>query len=471
MSPRKDAAKTIAKRFVKPLSNRSNLNIANSKGIFNTSNNYQNPFNNKVIPVTNQRQVDVANKRKSPTNFIYPPLRQTSNPVGDATSKFINSNPEVLDSYNRNRLILDGILKLNPDLKTNKGITPTMNTIQRNVVKTLGYPKLPRLSIGQNPAAVKLVDKLFLNNQAIESPAIIKELTKLDSKYKDLSANNISDYLKANYPNMRNFNPKTDAEKRLADNIKNKKKQLLDDRVGNPYGKLSSTGIERLRNEALPIFKKISADQNSVLQGLHPALIANRTKREGKITLNTPYRNNRHIAFENKAKELMEQKNSIISNLDYNNMHLLSNINNQISKLNNEMSLLGLSSKLNNPRLTGDEYFGSIYPNLNTLYKSVKGPPGGIGPNVTGKDTTGFNMGGLASLLGNKALQRMAQLLNPKQLKMLTDTKFKGTNPMNSPKNIRQMKLDNYLKDNFNATTNYPYKRSSVPGPRSSGGR
>ena len=116
----------------------------------------------------------------------------------------------------------------------------------------------------------------------------------------------------------------------------------------------------------------------------------------------------------------MEQKNSIISNLDYNNMHLLSNINNQISKLNNEMSLLGLSSKLNNPRLTGDEYFGSIYPNLNTLYKSVKGPKGGIGPNVTGKDIGGFNMGGLASMLGRNELQGMAKSLSPKQVKMLT---------------------------------------------------
>ncbi len=86
---------------------------------------------------------------------------------------------------------------------------------------------------------------------------------------------------------------------------------------------------------------------------------------------------------------------------------------------------------------------------------------------------TGMNLnaGGLVALLGSKALQRMAQLLSPKQLKMLTDTKFKGTNPTNSPKNIRQVKLDNYLKDNFNATTNYPYKRSSVPGPRSSGDR
>ena len=80
-----------------------------------------------------------------------------------------------------------------------------------------------------------------------------------------------------------------------------------------------------------------------------------------------------------------------------------------------------------------------------------------------------LNAGGLVSMLGSKALQRMAQLLSPKQLKMLTDTKFKGTNPMNSPKNIRKIKLDNYLKDKFNATTNYPFKRSSVPGPRSSG--
>ena len=404
------------KRLLKPKRPVGGSNFRFPSPITNSSN-----INTKIVtPVTNQRQVDVANKRKSPTNFIYPPFRQTSNPVGEDTSKFINSNPEVLDSYNRNRLILDGILKLNPNLKTNKGITPTMNTIQRNVVKTLGYPKLPRLSIGQNPAAVKLVDKLFLNNQAIESPAIIKELTKLDSKYKDLSANNISDYLKANYPNMRDFNPKTPVEQRLADNIKNKKKQLLDDRVGNPYGKLSSTGIDRLRNKALPIFKKISNDQTSVLQGLHPALIANRTKPEGKITPSTPYRNNRHIAFENEAKALMEQKNSIISNLDYNNMHLLSNINNKISKLNDRMSSLGLSSKLNNPRLTGDEYFGGIYPNLNTLYKSVKGPKGGIGPNVTGKDIPGFNMGGLISMLSRDELQGMAKSLSPKQVKMLT---------------------------------------------------
>ena len=86
---------------------------------------------------------------------------------------------------------------------------------------------------------------------------------------------------------------------------------------------------------------------------------------------------------------------------------------------------------------------------------------------------TGMNLnaGGLVSMLGSKALQRMAQLLSPKQLKMLTDTKFKGTNPMNSPKNIRQMKLDNYLRDKYSATTNYPYKRSSVPGPRLSGDR
>ena len=82
-----------------------------------------------------------------------------------------------------------------------------------------------------------------------------------------------------------------------------------------------------------------------------------------------------------------------------------------------------------------------------------------------------LNAGGLVALLGSKALQRMAQLLSPKQLKMLTDTKFKGTNPMNSPKNIRQTKLDDYLRDKYSATTNYPYKRSSVPGPRSSGDR
>ena len=63
MSQRKDVAKIIAKRFIKPSTNRPNLNIANSKGIFNTSNNYQSPFNNKVIPMTNQREINLANNR------------------------------------------------------------------------------------------------------------------------------------------------------------------------------------------------------------------------------------------------------------------------------------------------------------------------------------------------------------------------------------------------------------------------
>ena len=350
----------------------------------------------------------------------YPFIRANNNLVAEASSKYINSNPGILDLINRNKVIQEGILKLDPNLKTRSGAEVSSRLVGKSITNVLGYPRLPILSIRQDPAAVKLVDKLFLNNKGIQSPALIKELTKLDPKYKDLGSARVAEYLNTTYPNMRDFNPKTPAEQRLADNIKSKKKKQLDDRSVNPYGKLSSTGIDRLRNEALPIFKKISNDQTTVLEGLHPALIANRTKPEGKITLNTPYRNKKHITFENEAKALMEQKNSIISNLDYNNMHLLSNINNKISKLNDRMSSLGLSSKLNNPRLPGDEYFGSIYPNLNTLYKSVKGPKGGIGPNVTGKDIPGFNMGGLMSMLSRDELQGMAKSLSPKQVKMLT---------------------------------------------------
>ena len=349
----------------------------------------------------------------------YPSIRANNNLVAEASSKYINSNPGILDLTNRNKVIQEGILKLDPNLKTRSGGEVTPHVVGKNITKVLGYPNIPFLRISNNPAAIKKIDELVLNNREITGSAIKKELAKLDPKYEKLHRSAVSEYLLTNYGKqseglMRNFKPpKTSQEKLVRDRLKNKKKKELDDRS-------VSTGIERLRTKVLPTFKKIGNDQTSVLQGLHPALIANRTKPEGKITLSTPYRNNRHIFLENEAKKLMEQKNSIISNLDSNNMHLLSDVNNKLSNLNNQMSSLGLSSKLNNPRLPGDEYFGSIYPNLNTLYKSVKGPKGGIGPNVTGKDIPGFNMGGLISMLSRDELQGMAKSLSPKQVKMLT---------------------------------------------------
>jgi len=352
-------------------------------------------------------------------NLNYPPIRATNNLVAEASSKYINSNPGILDLTNRNKVIQEGILKLDPNLRTRSGAEVTPHVVGKNINKVLGYPNIPFLRISNNPAAVKKIDELVLNNKAITDSAVKKELTKLDPKYEKLNRNTVSEYLLTNYGKqseglMRNFTPrKTSQEKLVSNRLKNKKKKELDDRS-------VSTGIERLRTKVLPTFKKIGNDQTSVLQGLHPALIANRTQPEGKITLSTPHRNNKHIFLENKAKKLMEQKNYIISNLDSNNMHLLSDVNNKLSNLNNQMSSLGLSSKLNNPRLPGDEYFGSIYPNLNTLYKSVKGPKGGIGPNVTGKTKPGFNMGGLISMLGRNELQGMAKSLSPKQVKMLT---------------------------------------------------
>ena len=114
----------------------------------------------------------------------------------------------------------------------------------------------------------------------------------------------------------------------------------------------------------------------------------------------------------------MEQKNAIVSNLNDGNMHVLSYVNNQIKNVSDQMSRLGLESKLMNEATGKFNYFGNLYPNVSTLYKSVKGPPGGIGPSVTEKGF-GFAQGGLVSLLKDKSLQRMAKNLIPKQFSIL----------------------------------------------------
>ena len=371
----------------------------------------------KVTPVTNQRQVNVANNKGQKIN--YPPFSMRENKFGDEVSRYINSNEGILSLKNRNKQIADALNVSHPFLTTRTGKPITSNAVGKTITGSLGYPKLTKSFITDNPLAVDKVKELVTSNTSIKSPAIIKELIKIDKNYKELTPQSITDYLNRNFPNIRTT--KSTTEQNAVRNKKAKIQAELDDLMGNSYGKISSTGIANLRDKVAPIFKKITAEpKGNILEGLHPALLANRTKPEAKVTISTPYRNSRHYKLENEVKKLMEQKNSIISNLDSNNMHLLSDVNNKISNLNNQMSLLGLSSKLNNPRLAGDEYFGSIYPNLNTLYKSVKGQKGGIGPNVTGKDIPGFNMGGLISMLSKNELQGMAKSLSPKQVKMLT---------------------------------------------------
>jgi hypothetical protein len=349
----------------------------------------------------------------------YPGIRKIDNPVAHETSRYINSNPEILFNRNRNKVIADAINKTHLEekgtiLTTRKGSPVNRNVISKTITQNLGYPKLPKLSITENPRAADKIEELFTADTNIKSPAIKKELIKIDSKYKDLTPQSITDYLKRVFPGQRTTI--STAEENARRNLKTQIKAELDDPV-------ASAGIERLRSSMGPFFSKIvdKSQSKNVLEGGHPAQLVNRVQPEGKTFITTPFRNSAQNKLENEAKRLMEQKNAIVATLSPNDsasMSMLKNINNQIETVSDKMSRLGLESKLKNEATGKFQYFGNLYPNVSTLYKSVKGPPGGIGPSVTGRGF-GFAQGGLVSLLKDKSLQKMAKNLIPKQFSIL----------------------------------------------------
>jgi hypothetical protein len=79
-----------------------------------------------------------------------------------------------------------------------------------------------------------------------------------------------------------------------------------------------------------------------------------------------------------------------------------------------------------------------------------------------------FAAGGLASMIGRKAIKKIAKKLSEKDLKLLMGSFFKGTKPLMGPKYKREMKLAQHLKDKYGKETTWPYVKSKVPGPKSS---
>ena len=439
MSPRKDAAKTIAKRFVKPSSNRSNLNIANSKGIFNTSNNYQNPFNNKVIPVTNQREINLANNR----------------------GYFIKNNTGERD-FDK------AIKQFNPNKKTilndNKTKETYMNTGIAQIFANRQYPGL-NISKDEIPTATKnfvgMTDKQIAEYKAYKNSLQAAHPLMSDSR-KQLP-NQMLPYVE--YPSF------------LTTGYRNMGSHKFYENRLNSYLDKKSTLVDKFKN------KEISKGQFLMDKSGLDLSIKNTTRDMRKLGLES-------MIFD-KANNKFKYYGGLYDNMAqlYKNMGDDYFLQNPTAIVPSDVSSKYFQTLMGYPKPTIKTSINKKGEFVEKDAKDAMKIGKGEWWSDRGRDNFGgywrtkapfmknrgsnqnLNAGGLVALLGNKALQRMAQLLSPKQLKMLTDTKFKGTNPMNSPKNIRQIKLDNYLRDKYSATTNYPYKRSSVPGPRSSGDR
>jgi len=78
-----------------------------------------------------------------------------------------------------------------------------------------------------------------------------------------------------------------------------------------------------------------------------------------------------------------------------------------------------------------------------------------------------YATGGLASMIGKKALKKIAKKLSEKDLKLLMGSFFKDTKPLMSPKNLREARIKKYLAGK-GATKKWQYVKSEVPGPKSS---
>ena len=358
----------------------------------------------------------------------YPATRNAPNPIEDAVSNYFKANPNVLARSNRGIIVTEHIKETKPNLKTRKGNEITSNVVNKTITN-LGYDKLPRLSITENPRAVALVSKLLKNDPTISSTVIRNELSKIDPKYSGLLNESIVKYLNRNHPGQREW--KSSEQLRADQKVRHEMMAAMDDAAG-------SQGIVSLQETVSPKFKDILAP-GQTLSGAHPTLIKYRTQGdipigqknyeamlksgeaipEAKSFLTTAWRNNQHTKLENQLKTLMDQKNAMASNLNFrnpNSMKAYDAIKSDITGVTDQMSRLGLESKLWNQAKNRYDYFGELYgknqsPML-SLWKSIINPNIAKGP--------GYVKGGLVSLLRNKPLQKMARNLIPKQFSILT---------------------------------------------------
>ena len=311
----------------------------------------------------------------------YPATRKT--PVSPAKNKMIELVEEKgVDFYNtpkgRKQLFIDVKKSLPRNYKTRKDTPLTAKHLNDMMTELYGSAIKIGPSIFKNPKAVKLIDNLMTNNPSIKTPEIKQQLIDIDPVYKDIKDQSIRDYLKRTYKKGTRTT-KTDTTSGAA---REKMRQAMDDPKG-------SANIASLRDRIASYFDDIlekgkTRQGGQKLAGAHPTQIKFRTKgdtpitqknyeemlqsgkaiKEAKTFITTTHRNNRHIALENSAKNLMNKKNKLLENFNYKNktdMTKYKKIESDIIKVKNEMKKLGLQSKLYNPRIKRYEYFGKLY--------------------------------------------------------------------------------------------------------------
>ena len=148
-----------------------------------------------------------------------------------------------------------------------------------------------------------------------------------------------------------------------------------------------------------------------------------------------------------------------------------------LSKMGDIYKQAGIRSILPSPTgkkmILGEHNVEQQIDYLTKLLSRRQSPFAGLNKKQIQKILTGYNKGGVVNgyaaggigRLGFKLLQKLAKKLSPKEMQMLLGTQFKGTNPLTSPKHLREERIKEYLAGK-GATKRWQYMKSKIPGPK-----
>ena len=421
----------------------------------------------------------------------------------------LNQQTKSLKNYERQRSLKD---------KRRNTILNAWNLITKGAPKIKGLPLFPKQSLGGGPFGNPSTNKMLLNMQqenpltfpfqnigSSQTNKLIRKLRNVDpprpgysghsalkrpTYMDDINSTKADAYLRELIPNYAELGNMTGAEKKIAKQYISelwrsregfrtgmhsldahnflkflRKQDFLNPRSKEYFGASKEYEDYVLTRLAQPKGKDLAHD----VATLNPAGKSDAPPFSGGEIGRTQFLDPNINSSSQKTKESQGLK-SLLSNKK------------DLAKIDQEMIDQNIRTTLVNPdEVYTDEELLKFYLNQDKIKQKFKNvdinvdienylsegyyPMGGwkeLGFNKGGK-VDGYAAGGIGRI-GIKLLAKLAKKLSPKEMKMLTGSAFKGTNPSKSLAKKREANLMKKLDGNYN----WRNVKSKVLGPRSS---
>ena len=395
--------------------------------------------------------------------------------------------------------------------KRRNTILNAWNLITKGAPKIKGLPLFPKQSLGGGPFGNPSTNKMLLNMQqenpltfpfqnigSSQTNKLIRKLRNVDpprpgysghsalkrpTYMDDINSTKAEAYLRELIPNYAELGNMTGAEKKIAKQYISelwrsregfrtgmhsldahnflkflRKQDFLNPRSKEYFGASKEYEDYVLTRLAQPKGKDLAHD----VATLNPAGKSDAPPFSGGEIGRTQFLNPNINSSSQRTKESQGLK-SLLSNKK------------DLAKIDQKMINQNIRTTLVNPdEVYTDEELLKFYLNQDKIKQKFKNvdiedylsegyyPMGGwkeLGFNKGGK-VDGYAAGGIGRI-GIKLLAKLAKKLSPKEMKMLTGSAFKGTNPSKSLAKKREANLMKKLDDNYN----WRNVKSKVPGP------